>query len=211
MEIKTKIIEALTWRRPTRAFDTAKKVSDTDLKTILESAQLSPSSYGLEPWKFFVVTDMEVRKKLRAAGYDQPKITDASHLIVLAHRTDGETVVSELLARQAAMQNKTKDDLAGFKQMLDGALSHKEAGVVRDNWFKAQTYIALGAMITSASLLEIDNGPMEGFDTNAVNDILGLSSKNLSAATMLTLGYRDASDQQTPKVRRDYADVVEFI
>lgn len=211
METNKKIIDALTWRRAIRVFDPTKKVSDADLLTILESAQLSPSSYGLEPWKFFVISDPRMREKLRKVGYDQPKITEASHLIILAHRTDGEAVVDELITLTARIQNKREEDLAGFKQMLDDALFHRAPGIIRDDWFKAQTYIALGVMIATASSLGIDNGPMEGFDTDAVNELLGLKEKNLSAATMLTLGYRDEHEQLPAKVRREYTDVVEFI
>lgn len=210
MENKQTIINALTWRRALKTFDTTKKVSDEDLKTILESANLSPSSYGLEPWKFIVVDNPEIRSKLRAVGYDQAKITDASHLIVVAQRTDSENLSKELIARTALAQNKKEEELAEFKAMVDGALSYKEEGAVRNSWLASQTYIALGSMMETASLLSIDNAPMEGFDPVKVNEILGLRDKNLSAVTMLALGYRDTSELP-PKVRREYNDVVEFV
>jgi nitroreductase len=211
MEINTTIISALTWRRAIRAFDTTKKVSQHDLTTILESANLSPSPYGIEPWKFIVVTNPELRIKLRAAGYDQPKITDASHLIIVARRTDSENLSNELVARTAQSQNKSIEELDGLKQMIEGAFSRKELGLSRDGWLSGQTYIALGIMISTASLLGIDNGPMEGFDAGKVNEILGLTEKNLCAVTMLALGYRDEQAILTPKVRREYSDVIEFV
>lgn len=211
METNKKIIDALTWRRAFRSFDPTKKVSDENIKTILESANLSPSSYGFEAWKFIVVTNPEIRTQLRAAGYDQPKITDASHLVVITRRTDTENLSMELIARSAVSQNKNVEDLASFKQMADGAMAGKESGVTRDAWLSSQTYIALGIMIETASLLGVDNGPMEGFDPAKVNEILGLSAKNLSAVTMLALGYRNNAEPLTPKVRRNYNDVVEFV
>lgn len=205
------IIDALTWRRAIGAFDTTKKVSDENLKTILQSANLSASSYGLEGWKFIVVTNLEIRAKLRAVGYDQPKITDASHLIVITRRTDTGNLSSEATARLAQAQNKSVEELAGFKGMVDGAMSYKEEGQVRNAWIASQTYIALGSMMETASLLAVDNAPMEGFDAGQVNEILGLTGKNLSAVTMLALGYRDESAPLTPKSRRNYDDVVEFV
>jgi nitroreductase len=211
MQINKTIIGALTWRRAIRAFDTTKKVSDENIKTILESANLSPSSYGFEAWKFFVITNPEIRAQLRKAGYDQPKITDASHLIVITRRTDTENLSTELIARTAVAQNKTVEDLASFKQMTDGAITGRESGAPRDAWLASQTYIALGIMMETASLLGVDNAPMEGFNPSAVNEILGLSEKNLSAVTMLALGYRSSDAPLTPKVRRDYNEVVEFI
>ncbi|NCN41420.1 NAD(P)H-dependent oxidoreductase, partial [bacterium] len=81
--MKNTITEALNWRYATKEFDTQKKVSDDDLKTILESARLAPSSFGIEPWKFLVVTNPELREKIRKVSYDQSKVTDASHLIIL--------------------------------------------------------------------------------------------------------------------------------
>ena len=211
MEINKSIIEALTWRRAIRTFDPIKKISDENLKTILESANLSASSYGLEAWKFIVVTNQDLRMKIRAAGYDQIKITDASHLVVITRRTDTENLSTELISRSAHLEHKTEEELAGFKHMIDGALAHKEAGAVRDNWVASQTYIALGTMMETASLLAIDSAPMEGFDTTQVNEILRLTEKNLSVVTMLSLGYRAANETLIPKVRRTYDDVVEFI
>jgi nitroreductase len=205
------IIEKLTWRRAIRAFDMTKKVTDADLKTILESAHLSPSSYGTEPWKFLVITDPEIRAKLQAAGYGQPKIAEASHLIVITRRTDTDAIARELVERTATSQNKATEELAGFKGMVEGAIAARPEGAARDGWLAAQTYISLGIMVATASLLNIDNGPMEGFDIVKVNEILGLSEKKLSAVTMLALGYRRDDPTLMPKVRRSFDDVVEFI
>jgi len=205
------IVDALNWRKAVKVFEPAKKVSKEDLNTILESARLSPSSYGIQAWKFIVVIDPKIRAQLRSAGYDQPKITDSSHLIVIARRTDTENLSTELVARTAKIQNKDISQLVGFKQMVDGAIASK-VGATLDSWIAHQTYIALGIMIETASLLEIDSAPMEGFDQVKVNEILGLSNKKLSAVTILAIGYRgDDSYSNQPKVRRSFDEVVEFI
>lgn len=207
-----KIIEALQWRFATKIFDSSKKVSESNLKAILESARLAPSSFGVEAWKFIVVENPELRAKLRAVAYDQPKVTDASHLVVLARRTDSENIVPELIARTATAQGKTEDDLAGLKKMVDTTVTYKHAANTFDAWAGAQTYIALGIMVETASLLGIDNGPMEGFDPAHVDEILGLKAKNLASVTMLALGYRgDDPYAKLPKTRRDFDDVVEFV
>ena len=211
MQINQTIIDSLTTRRAIRKFDVTKKVSESDLKTILESAILAPTSYGLEPWKCIVVTNPEVRQQLRLAGYDQPKITEASHLLVIARRTDSQNLVDELVSRVAVSQDKKTEELEGFKGMVEGAFTYKPEGPVRDGWLAAQSYIALGVMVETASLLGIDNAPMEGFDAVKVSEILGLPAKNLMAVTMLALGYMDESDTLTPKVRRGYTDAIEFV
>jgi nitroreductase len=210
---KEEIIKALNWRYATKTFDAGKKVSDADLNTILESGRLSPSSFGIEPWKFIVVTNPDVRTKLRAASWDQTKVTDASHLVILARRTDVAALSPELMSRTAQTQGKTEADLAGYKGMVDGSIAGKSAipGAV-ESWLSAQTYIALGIMTETAALLDVDTCPMEGFDQTQVNEILGLSAKNLSATTMLAIGYRgDDAYAQAPKTRRPFAEVVEFV
>ena len=206
--MKNEILQALQWRFATRVFDSNKKISDEDLRIILESARLSPSTIGLEPWKFIVVKNVDIRAKLRAAGYDQAKITDASDLIVIAQRTDPEHLADELVARTAQTQSKTVEGLQGLKGMVDGGIARKSPEET-NAWLRSQTYIPLGVMVETASLLNIDNGPMEGFDVAQVNDILGLTSKNLSAVTMLALGYR--AEEPWPKTRRTYDEVVEVI
>lgn len=207
-------MKALNWRYAVRGFDPAKKVSDENLKTILESGRLAPSSFGMEPWHFVVVENEEVRKKLRAAGYDQPKITDASHLVVIAYRTDGEkNICNELIERTVRIQNQDASALAGLKQMLDGAITGQAHAGTLDAWMKAQAYIPFGMMIETAALLGVDAGPMEGFSADQVDEILGLKAKNLHSTTMLALGYRSSDDTSAtrPKVRRSFEEVVEFV
>ncbi|MEI8361338.1 MAG: NAD(P)H-dependent oxidoreductase [bacterium] len=209
--MKNEIKNALAWRYATQVFDKDKKVSDDDINTILESGRLAPSSYGIEAWKFLVIRNVALRTKLKEAGYGQLKITDASHLIVIARRTDvRENIVNERVARTAKIQHQTEESLSGLAEMINGRINAVSDEML-DAWVSAQTYIALGVMIETASLLEIDNGPMEGFVPAQVDEILGLKAKNLTATTMLALGYR-AEDQAAmrPKVRREFSDVVEF-
>jgi nitroreductase len=206
---KQEIIEALKKRYAVKTFDKDKKVSEENLETILESGRLSPSSLGLEPWKFIVVENEELREKIRGASYNQTKITDASHLIIITYRTDTENLVNELIERTAKIQNKTKEELAPFKKMLDGSTNKPENEKMA--WIKSQTYIPLGIMMETASLLDIDNCPMEGFNGAQVDEILGLKEKNLSVATILTIGYRgDDPYAKLQKVRRAYDEVTEF-
>ncbi len=209
--MKSNITEALNWRYATKEFDTRKKVSDDDLKTILESARLAPSSFGIEPWKFLVITNPELRQKLRKASYDQSKVTDASHLIILTRRTDTAPLADELLQRASATGNASPDDLASLKQTVSGAMSRFSPEQYAA-WSAKQTYIALGMMMETAALLKVDACPMEGFDAAAVNEILGLSEKNLAAVSMLPIGFRgDDPAAARKKVRRDFDEVVEFI
>ncbi|MDP2788550.1 MAG: nitroreductase family protein, partial [bacterium] len=147
-EIQEKIIEALNWRYAVKVFDPNKKISAEDLNTILESARLSPSSNGVEMWKFIVVEDKDTRAKIREAGFDQPKITDTSHLVVLTYRTDvEENLTKERLERTAKIQNQDIENLGGLKSMLENGIAKKLKCGNLEEWVKSQSYIPLGIMI----------------------------------------------------------------
>lgn len=210
--MQEQIKKALSWRYAVKTFDPAKKVKDSDLNTVLESAHMAPSSFGIEAWKFLVVSNPEIRAKIRSVSYDQTKVTDASHLIVITHRTDvRENIARELVERTAKTQGKDISELKGLEEMVTGAISYKLGGAV-DAWAQAQTYIPLGMMIETAALLGIDAGPMEGFSGAEIDEILGLKEKNLATVTMLALGYRgDDEFADLPKTRRVFNEVVEFV
>jgi len=204
---------ALTWRYATKEFDPAKKVREEDLHTILENARLAPSSNGIEAWKFIVVENPEIRAALREASNNQSKVTEASHLIVLAARTDvRENIARERVERTAATQHQTVDELSGLREMLDKGIARKN-DVDLLAWSKAQTYIPLGIMVETAALLEIDNCPMEGFNNAKVDEILGLAEQNLTSVTMLAIGYRNPADPflKHPKTRRAFDEVISFV
>lgn len=205
-------LEALNERYAVKVFDSSKNVSAEDLHTILESGRLSPSSFGTEPWHFIVVENPDLRKQLRAVSFDQEKVTDAPHIIVICARTDvREAIPSELIARTASTQGVTEADLAGLRGMVEGSMLEKTDEELR-SWAKAQTYLPLGIMIETAAMLGIDSGPMEGFDAVKVDDLLGLTKQHLTATTMLAIGYRgDDPAAKRPKVRRSFEEVVTFI
>lgn len=206
------ILKALEWRYAVKVFDSSKKITAEELNTILESGRLAPSSIGIEPWKFIVVENPELRAKIRVASYDQPKITDASHVIIIARRTDARAnIAPELLDRTAKAHGKDLAELAGLNEMVSGAVSRMNDDAL-DTWVKTQSYIPLGMMIETAALLGVDSCPMEGFNGPEIDNILALKAKNLMTTTVLTLGHRGvdpAADR--PKVRRDFNDAVEFI
>ena len=203
------IIEALQWRYATKAYDTTKKVSAEDLNTILEAMRLAPSSFGLQPWKFIVVENPELRTTLRGYSWDQPQITDASHLIVLCRKN--EITAADV---DAYMQNISEtrgmpvEQLDGFKQFVGGFIQNLDADTMAARNTK-QVYIALGTGLTAAAELKIDATPMEGFDASKYNEALWLT--DYSAAVVLTVGYRSADDASAnyTKVRYSKEKIVE--
>lgn len=205
------IISAMNWRYAGKIFDTTKKLTEEQLHTVIEAGRLSPSAYGVESWQFLVINNIELRQKLRAASYDQSKVTDASHLVVIAARTDGENVANELVARTAKVQGKTTEELKGLSDMVHGFLKRQTKEGAK-SWLKSQSYIPLGVMIEAAALIGVDSGPMEGFDADKVDELLGLKEKNLQATTMLALGFRgDDAYAKLPKTRKSYEEVVTIL
>jgi len=210
--VKDTILKALNWRYAGQIFDLTKIISEEELHTILEAGRLSPSSFGIEAWKFIVVENKEIRTKLRGAAYDQPKVTDASKLIVIARRTDARQNISqEKVSRVEKIVGKKTEELDSLKKMIDGSIAGRSDAEL-DAWIQAQAYIPLGIMIETAALLGVDSGPMEGFSQDQVDEILGLKEKNLRSTVMLALGHRGQDPSaERKKIRRDFNEVVEVI
>ncbi len=201
----------LQWRYATKKFDASKKLNDADVHVLLEALRLSPSSFGLQPWKFLVITDPKIRKELVVHSWNQPQIVDASHLIVLCAHTDvDETSVKRFVEHIAHVRGISKDELKGYEDMMVGFVSRlsKDAKV---EWAKKQVYIALGVLMTVCAEKRIDSCPMEGFDATAYDKILDLHKQNLTATVLLPVGYRAIDDSYAAlkKVRFDAKDVIE--
>lgn len=198
------LLGQLNWRYATKQFDPQRKISAADWSSLESALQLTASSGGLQPWKFIVVTDPAVRAKLQPASYGQAQIVSASHLVVFASINHfGVAEVDAHLKNVSLAQGVPIDKLAPLRAMLVGGIVKSMDDNARNAWARNQTYIALGNLLTSASLLGIDACPMEGFDRAQYDEILGLKAKGLAAAVIATLGYRSATDKNaaSPKVR----------
>ncbi|TAI46724.1 NAD(P)H-dependent oxidoreductase [Flagellimonas allohymeniacidonis] len=189
------IIDTLNWRYATKKFDNTKKVSDEDLNTLLEAARLSPSSYGLQPYHVFVITDMEIRKKLQPVSWNQTQVVDASHLLVFANKAEfGSELVDDYLQNVSSTRGMDMENLKGYGDFMKSKLLDLPVES-KDVWTAKQVYIALGNVMTAAATLEIDTCPMEGFEADPYDEILGLKDKSLRTAVVLPIGYRSEEDQ----------------
>lgn len=187
-------IEALEWRYATKVYDPTKKLTDDQLNVLLESLRLAPSSYGLQAWKFIVVTNPEVRKQLRAVAWDQSQVTDASHLIVCAVPTTvDESLIDGYIDYVSQVRSVPKENLQGYESMMDGAIAHMTPEM-RVEWVTRQVYLALGLMLGIAAIEGIDATPMEGFDQKKFDEILGLQEQGYTARVSVALGFRADSD-----------------
>ena len=197
-------MEDLKWRYATKKFDASRSISEEALDILMDSIRLSPSSYGLQPYHILVIRDAALRRELRPACWDQSQIT---------HRSDFDAaLIDSYLGLVSDVRDVPLPDLQGYgdfmkKTLLDWPKEQKAA------WTARQTYIALGNLLLAAAQLRIDACPMEGFEVEKVNTILGLPEKGLSAAAMVAIGYRSDEDatQHQAKVRRPAEELFTMI
>lgn len=190
-----KLIENLKWRYATKKFDTSKKVSEENLEKIKEAVQLSVSSYGLQLYKVYIVENPELREQLKPVSWNQSQITEASHLFVFCNYTDATPQAIDAFIKQTAeTRNQDLERLNGYGDFIKVKLNEKTPEE-KTSWLKSQTYLALGNLLNACAELKIDACPMEGFEPEAYNKILGLDKKGLSAAVIAPIGYRHIEDQ----------------
>lgn len=210
---KEGILQSLNWRYAAKSYDKERKISAEDWATLEQAILLAPSSFGLQPYKALVISDPEVRERLTPSAYNQPQITDASHLVVFAYKkTLTEADIAHFIERTAEVRSQTRESLADYENVLKGAAQRAIDGGYIETWNSRQAYIALGFLLETAALLGIDATPMEGFDAAQFNEILGL--EDYSAVVVAALGYRDAESDwlaNLPKVRYSKDEVIETI
>lgn len=206
------VLESLQWRYATKMFDSSKKIPADTWKAIEESLVLTPSSFGMQPWKFFVVTDDGIRQQLLEHSWKQAQVVDASHVVVLAIKKEvGEAEVDRYMASTAQIRQVEPESLEGFAKVIKGFLANPNLDI--PTWAAKQVYIALGQLMTTAAMLGVDACPMEGFVPPKYDEILGLDQKGYASVLVCPLGYRSADDKYaaTPKVRYPLSEIVEHL
>jgi nitroreductase/dihydropteridine reductase len=206
------LVDSLNWRYATKRMS-GEKISDADLENILEATRLSASSLGLQPYTILVISNPEIRERLKVAGYNQPQIVESSHLLVFA-AWDGisEDQVDGYIRNVAEIRGVKVDALQGFSDMINGKVRSftKEE---QQEWAARQVYIALGTALAAAAELRIDATPMEGFSTEKFDEILELKEKGLKSVVMMAIGYRSSEDALAGavKVRRKKEALFSFV
>lgn len=208
-----KAIEDLNWRYATKKFDPTKKISDADLNTLLEVLRLSPSSYGLQPLKFLIVENKELREKLREKSWDQAQVTDASHFIILCSYLDiHDGHIDKHIENTALTREGDPENFVAYSNFMKASIN-KLSPEEKKVWNSKQAYIALGHLLHSCAQMRIDSVPMEGFEADGYDEILNLKAQNLHAVLACPIGYRSEEDgnQHLKKVRKEHNDLFVFI
>lgn len=206
------ILSALNWRYATKVFDSSKKIDAATWSALEDSLVLTPSSFGLQPWKFLVIQDQSLRESLVPHAWNQRQVADCSHLVVMTVPKEvSEEHLDANIERMVELRGGTADALMGFRKMVlgfRGQLAEKGQLTI---WAKLQSYIALGQFMLAASLLGIDTCPMEGFVPEKFDEVLGLDKTGYTTAVLCPAGYRSSDDKYAvlPKVRFKKEDVIE--
>lgn len=198
------VLSNLNWRYAAKRMN-GQKVPAEKIENILESIQLAPTSIGLQPFTVLVIEDPETRAKIAPAMYNQPQITEGSHVIVFAAWKDYSIEkVDRYINQIATLRGVPVEALDGMRNMASGAVSGKTPEQLLA-WNQKQAYIALGVGLVAAAEEQVDATPMEGFDPDALDTALGLSEQGLRSTVVMALGYRDEQNDYLngkAKVRR---------
>jgi nitroreductase len=188
------INNALNFRYAVKTFKKGEKVEVEKLEAIIEAGRMAPAAYGLQPYKLVHVADESMRENLKAAAYEQTKVTDAGDFFVMAVRTDiDENFVNEYVKNISETRGVSEESLKGFSDNMKGDI------ITRDEnnkfaWAGRQAYISLGFMLETAAILGVDMCPMEGFDAGKFDEILNLKNENLKSVGAFAVGKRDETD-----------------
>lgn len=208
------VLKQLSWRYAVKKFDPSKKISAKDWEVLEESLRLSPSSYGLQPWKFIVVQNRDTLKQLTSLSWGQSQVEDCSHYVVITSKIKlDEELIDKHISKTAEVRGLDPKLLAGFKRVMVGDLLNGPRSETIFHWAQRQAYIAMGFLMETAAFLEIDTCPIEGLDPKGYDKVLNLEGTGYGTIASVACGYRHTDDkyQNIKKVRFDKTDVISYI
>lgn len=199
------LLESLNFRYATKVFDPTRKIEAETWAALEASLVLTPSSFGLQPWRFIVVNSSEIREKLKTSSWGQSQVTDASHLVVFTARTDlSQQDIDAWIRRLSDVQSTPLENLAGYAGMIS-SFSASMSQSEKQAWNTRQVYIALGQLMTAAAVMKIDTCPLEGISPGDYNEILGLKDTGYTAVVACALGYRSPNDSHAKAKKARFA------
>lgn len=186
------VVNQLQWRYAVKRFDASRNIDDATWSALEQALILSPSSYGLQPWRFLVITAPEIKQRLPAISWNQTQPQECSHLVVFSAREHLDaTYLDNYIAHTESSRGLPTGALAGFRKMLAGTVETMHSHF---DWNCRQVYIALGQLMTAAAMLGVDSCPMEGIVPAEYDKLLGLDGSGYRTVVACALGYRDPTD-----------------
>jgi nitroreductase/dihydropteridine reductase len=204
------IVQQLKWRYATKKFNPTKILSEEKLSVLKQSFNLTATSYGLQPLKMIVISNAEIKQKLVPLTMQQLQVQEASHVLVLCTETNMDShFIKKHFSRVEETRNTPREILDPFEEFLKITFAEKQPEAI-DQWMAKQAYIAMGNLLTVCALEDIDACPIEGFEPEKYDELLGLNEKGLQSVLVLAVGYRAENDffSTLKKVRRGVEEVV---
>jgi nitroreductase len=205
------LLKALEWRYATKVFDPAQKIPADTWQTLERALVLTPTSYGLQPYQFLVISDPAKRAELMKHSWNNKQVVDASHLVVFTAKTKmTEADVDKLIRRTVEIRKLPADALNAYRGMMLGDVVNGPRSKTAHEWATRQTYIALGNLMTCAAVLGVDACPMEGLNPAEYDRVLNLGNSGYATVVACALGYRSPDDKyaKLAKVRYDMKDII---
>ncbi|PHS39416.1 MAG: NAD(P)H-dependent oxidoreductase [Sulfurovum sp.] len=202
--------KAMGFRHACKIFDENKKINDEEMHYILEAGRTSPSSFGMEAWKFLVITNKDVKAAVRPFCWDQVQVTSCSHLLIVLAGIDSVKVESGEVEKRFRRREMPQEKLDFY---MDIYAKHLEKTLSSDeniyHWTAKQSYLALANMMTAAAFIGIDSCPIEGFEKENLETVLDLDTSKYQVSVVVPFGYR--LNEQSSQLRLPFDEVVEFI
>jgi len=208
------LLECLNWRYATKKFDPNMIVPESTWQALKESLVLTPSSYGIQPWKFWVITNPELKEKLKPLSWNQSQVTDCSHFVVFTIQKNlTASDIDRYIKRIAELRGVSIESMVEYRNLMINDVIYGARSLIVNEWATRQTYIALGNFMTSAALLGVDTCPMEGLEPANYDRVLGLSGKGYATVVACAAGYRAIDDKyaELAKVRFPMSEVLETL
>lgn len=208
------LLDSLKWRYATKKFDPSRQIPPETWQTLAEALVLTPSSYGLQPWKFLVITNPGIKEQLKPFSWNQNQVTECSHYLVFTIKKNLPVEhVDHFVARMAEVRGVSSESLKSYRNMMVSDVVYGARSFNVNEWSTRQVYIALGNLLTSAALLGVDTCAMEGIEPINYDQVLGLAAKGYTTVVACALGYRAADDKYASlaKVRFPIAEIVEML
>ena len=212
--VTQQLLDALQWRYATKVFDATRKIPADVWQTLERALVLTPTSYGLQPYRFLVINDPVKRAELLPHSWNQKQAVDASHFVVFTARTKITGAdVNKLIMRTSDIRKIPAESLNFYRDLMLGDVVNGPRGKTAHEWATRQTYIALGNLMTCAAVLGVDTCPMEGLDPAEYDRVLGLNGSGYATVVACALGYRAATDKYAnlPKVRYEAKELVQQV
>jgi nitroreductase / dihydropteridine reductase len=206
------VIEQLRWRYATKKFDNTLKLSESQLETLIEAVNLAPSSYGLQPFQILVIESSDLREQLLEFSRGQRQVTDASHLLLFAVKQNlTDTDIENYLQRISAVRNISVENLREYGKKIARSIASRSPEA-RFQWASRQAYIALGVLMAVCAQEGIDACPIEGFESAAYDEVLGLTTSGYTSTVLAAVGFRAQDDeyQHKRKVRKELKTFVTY-